>query len=99
MSNLIDNAIKYTEEGQVVIKLDYDRGKYILTITDTGIGIEENYLNQIFDAFSQESPEFTKKYQGLGMGMAITKHCLEIDDISIVIDSKKDVGTTVTLTF
>lgn len=99
LSNLIDNAIKYTEEGQVVIKLDHDRGKYVLTITDTGIGFDEDYLNQIFDAFSQESPDFVKKYQGLGMGMAITKHCLEMDDTSIVIDSEKGVGTTVTLTF
>lgn len=99
LSNLIDNAIKYTDEGQVVIKLDYDRGKYVLTITDTGVGIDKDYLNQIFDAFSQESDDFTKKYQGLGMGMAITKYCLELDDASIAIDSKKGEGTTVTLTF
>ena len=99
LSNLLDNAIKYTEDGQIDIKLDYDRGKYILTITDTGVGIEEEYLNQIFDAFSQESDDFTKKYQGLGMGMAITKYCLEMDKASIVIDSKKGVGTTVTITF
>lgn len=99
LSNLIDNAIKYTDEGQVVIKLDYNRGKYVLTITDTGVGIDKDYLNQIFDAFSQESDDFTKKYQGLGMGMAITKYCLEMDGTSIAIDSKKGEGTTVTLTF
>lgn len=99
LSNIIDNAIKYTDEGQVAIKLNYDNGKYILTITDTGVGIEKEYLNQIFDAFSQERDDFTVKYQGLGMGMAITKHCLEMDDASIAIDSIKGEGTTVTITF
>ena len=99
LSNLIDNAIKFTDEGQVDIKLNNIHDDFVLTITDTGVGIDEDYLNQIFDPFSQEMPDFTVKYQGLGMGMAITKHCLEIDGASIVIHSKKDVGTTVVLTF
>jgi len=99
LSNLIDNAVKFTDEGQVDIKLNYIHDDLVLTIADTGVGIDEDYLNQIFDPFSQERPDFTVKYQGLGMGMAITKHCLEIDGTSIIIHSKKDVGTTVVLTF
>lgn len=99
LSNLFGNAIKYTDKGHVAIKLDYDRNSFVLTITDTGVGIDEDYLKKIFDAFSQERNDFTVKYQGMGMGMAITKHCLELDGTSIEIDSKKDVGTTITLTF
>ena len=99
MSNLIDNAIKFTDEGHVDIKLNSIHDDFVLTITDTGVGIDEDYLNQIFDPFSQEMPDFTGKYQGLGIGMAITKHCLEIDGASIVIHSKKGVGTNVVLTF
>lgn len=97
LDSIIDNAIKYTEVGKVLIKLDYEYDKCVLKIIDTGVGIDETYLGHIFDAFSQESDNYHKKYQGLGMGMAITKHCLELDGISIAIDSIQGKGTTVTL--
>lgn len=61
--------------------------------------IVSDFQMPTFDAFSQERDDFTVKYQGLGMGMAITKHCLEMDDASIAIDSIKGEGTTVTITF
>jgi signal transduction histidine kinase len=99
LSNLIDNAIKYTDKGQVDINLEYIHNDPVLTIADTGVGIDENYLNQIFEPFSQERTDFTGKYQGLGIGMAITKHCLEVNGASIVINSKIDVGTTIVITF
>lgn len=99
LSFLIDNAIKYTDEGQVNIKLEYINNDPVLTIADTGVGIDEDYLNRIFEPFSQERTDFIVKYQGLGIGMAITKHCLEANGVSIVINSKIDVGTTIVLTF
>ncbi len=99
LSYLIDNAVKFTDEGKVDINLKYIHNDPVLTIADTGKGIDEDYLNQIFEPFSQERTDFTVKYQGLGMGMAITKHCLEVIGASIVINSKIDVGTTVVITF
>ncbi|NQU05033.1 MAG: PAS domain-containing sensor histidine kinase, partial [Calditrichaeota bacterium] len=55
VSNLVDNAIKFTEEGQIKILLNEQNSKYVLAISDTGIGIGADYLNQLYDAFSQES--------------------------------------------
>ncbi len=99
LSNLIDNAIKYTEEGQITIMLNQQNGKYVLSISDTGIGITVDYLDNIYDVFSQESTGYTKKYQGLGLGLSIAKSCLDMNDIPIDVESKQDVGTSFSLTF
>ena len=81
------------------IKLNYIQHEPVLTLSDTGVGIEEEYLSHIFEPFSQEKPDFTVGYQGLGIGMAITKHCLETAGASITVNSQINVGTTVTITF
>ncbi|MCK5329772.1 MAG: PAS domain S-box protein, partial [Candidatus Marinimicrobia bacterium] len=99
VSNLVDNAIKYTEEGQINIQLNEQNGKYVLSISDTGIGIGADYLNRIYEAFSQESTGYTKKYQGLGLGLSIAKSCLDMNGIRITVESKQGVGTTFSLTF
>ncbi len=99
VSNLLDNAIKYTEKGRISITLTEEKGKYVLSISDTGIGISPEYQDHLYDAFSQESSGYTKKYQGLGLGLSITKRCLEINSVPIELESKQGVGTTFRLTF
>ncbi|MCH7613974.1 MAG: ATP-binding protein, partial [Candidatus Marinimicrobia bacterium] len=64
-----------------------------------GIGMSEEYLNKIFEAFSQESEGYTKKYQGIGLGMAIVKGHLDMNQVAIDVDSTQGKGTTFTLTF
>lgn len=97
--NLMDNAIKYTRKGKIDLALNQKSDQYIFKIHDTGIGISEEYLNQIYDSFSQESIGYTKKYQGLGLGLAITKRYMDMNDVSISVESKKGLGTTFTLKF
>ncbi len=99
LSNLIDNAIKYTNSGQVQLDLVESKHNYLLTISDTGIGISKDYLNKIYDAFSQESSGYTKKYQGLGLGLTITKKYLDLNNVAINVVSTKGEGTVFTLTF
>ncbi len=99
VSNLVENAIIYTNEGQINIQLDEQNSKYVLSISDTGIGIGVDYLNHLYDAFSQESNGYTKKYQGMGLGLSIAKSCLDMNDIPIEVESKKGVGTTFRLSF
>lgn len=99
IANLIDNAIKYTEKGHVTLKLSGEDDKYILSIADTGVGIKEKYLSNIYDVFSQESEGYNKKYQGLGIGLSISKQYLDINKIPIKVESKKGHGTTIQLTF
>lgn len=102
--NLLGNSVKFTPEGGRV-GLEVERtaqfdGKTTLrfVISDTGVGISEDYLPRIFEAFSQEDSSYTSKYGSTGLGLAITKSIVEMMNGSITVDSEKGVGTTFTVT-
>lgn len=102
--NILGNAVKFTDEGGEV-KLQIERkakfeGKSTLCfkISDTGIGISEEYLPHIFDPFSQEDSSSTNKYGSSGLGMAITKRIVEMMNGNIRVESQKGVGTTFIVT-
>ncbi|MEE9238455.1 MAG: PAS domain-containing sensor histidine kinase, partial [Thermodesulfobacteriota bacterium] len=99
LANVIDNAIKYTEKGTIEILLTGRGKKFIITVKDTGIGISKEYQDQLFETFTQESMGYTKRFQGVGLGMALTKRFLEINNAAIDIQSSKGLGTTVIMTF
>lgn len=71
----------------------------VVTIEDTGIGISEEFLSVIFNKFTQEDDSFVRKFGGTGLGMSITKQLMELMGGTIAIESEKNLGTTVTLTF
>ena len=102
--NILGNAVKFTDEGgevqlQIERKAQFE-GKSTLCfkISDTGIGISEDYLPYIYDAFSQEEDSSTNKYGSSGLGMAITKRLVEMMNGNILVESEKGVGTTFTVT-
>lgn len=99
-SNLIDNAIKYTKEGNVSVdaSLNYDN-EIVITITDTGIGISDEFLPNIFEPFRQEEQGYTRSYEGNGVGLALVKKYCEINNAIIEVKSSKLEGTTFTLYF
>jgi len=102
--NMLSNAIKFTEKGSVCLKaflLNESDGiqKILVVIEDTGIGIKEEYLNVIFDKFTQEDETVVRKFGGTGLGMSITRQLMELMGGSIKVDSKKNIGTTISLTF
>jgi len=97
--NLTENAIKYTIKGTVEIKLGHRDDRVTLSVIDTGIGISAEYQKRLFDAYTQESEGFTKSYQGIGLGLALTKQYLDLNDVEIELVSQKNIGTTFTLTF
>jgi CheY-like chemotaxis protein len=99
VTHIIDNAVKYTEQGTVTVTLKQEGNQLILNVQDTGIGIAKKYLGQLFEAFSQESEGYTKKFQGLGLGLALTKRYLELNQARIEVQSAKGAGTTFTLVF
>ena len=99
IANLTDNAIKYTSEGGVELKLAVIKGQVKLSISDTGIGISKEYRQRIFEPYTQESEGFTKQYQGVGLGLALTKRYLDLNDVKLELVSEKNVGSTFTLTF
>lgn len=99
--NLLSNAYKYTHEGGSVSlslkELPYDRDGWMLyqtTISDTGIGMSEDFLPHIFDEFSRERNTTEGKIEGTGLGMPIVKRLVELMDGTIEVKSKKGEGTT-----
>jgi len=97
--NILQNAIKYTDTGNILIRLDRVEGELQLTCTDTGIGISDDYRQRMFQVFSQESEGLAKDYQGIGLGLALTKRYLDMNQVKIHVDSEKGLGSTFTLIF
>jgi len=97
ISNILDNAYKFTQSGEIRISAGKVNDKIMISIQDSGIGIEPEYLGRIFEAFTQEEQGYTRKYDGNGLGLALTKKYCELNGIEISITSKKGAGTTVKL--
>ena len=99
MMNLVGNAMKFTASGNVTVKVDYIVDNQLeITVSDSGFGIPEDQLPQIFDAFCQASPETTRKHGGSGLGLAITHKLVESMGGEISVKSTPDIGTTFNLT-
>lgn len=101
--NLLSNAIKFTEEGKVTVSclmqpVINKRQLIILSVKDTGIGMDAEFLNSIFRKFTQEEQSTARKYGGTGLGMSISKQLTELMDGQIEVSSQKGEGSTVTLT-
>lgn len=95
--NLIDNAIKFTNKGYVEI-ISEDTGNDIsLSIIDSGIGISSQYLPALFKPFTQEEVGYSRKFDGNGLGLALTKRYLEMNHSDISVKSTKGKGTTFTI--
>lgn len=98
--NLLTNAVKFTPKGMIRItcKVEEDEARQqaiALSIIDTGIGIEQEYVDRIFTKFSQEDKSTTRKYGGTGLGMFITKSLVELMGGTITVSSQKEIGTHV----
>ncbi|MBC8375049.1 MAG: PAS domain S-box protein [FCB group bacterium] len=97
--NLTENAIKFTPEGSIDIDITQRQNQIALSVTDSGIGISEDYQERIFEPYTQESEGFTKIFQGVGLGMALTKRFADLNHVEIKLKSEGGVGTTFTLIF
>jgi CheY-like chemotaxis protein len=102
MYNILGNAIKFTEKGEVKLKVslieDFDDEKTIqFTITDSGIGMEEEVKEKIFDAFTQAESETTRKFGGTGLGLAIVQNLVELQGGTIDVKSKLNHGSCFTI--
>jgi len=93
---LVDNAIKYTEEGSVSVSADWDDERVVMHVKDTGIGIEENDLPYVFDRFYKVDKAHSGK--GSGLGLSIAKELLKRMDEEIWVTSEKGKGTEFSFT-
>jgi len=96
--NILDNAFKYTPEGQVAIDAISEGDDIRLTIKDTGIGIQDDKLELVFEEFEQLNNSERNRELGLGLGLAIVKRLCQLTDIELSLESKFGKGTTITLT-
>jgi len=92
--NLVYNAVKFTEKGEIIIEIGIKSDKINFQISDTGIGIPEGKQHLIFKKFSQIDSSATRKYQGSGLGLAITKSLIEKMGGTISFKSIENQGTT-----
>lgn len=98
--NLMSNAVKFTEKGSVDIKceviLDTNLTQTVrATITDTGIGMDSEFVEKLFDKFSQEYESISRKFGGTGLGMSICKELVSLMGGKIEVHSEKGKGTSV----
>lgn len=96
--NLLGNAAKFTHEGRVTLKIDHGRADdgntVTFTVTDTGIGINKERLNNIFEEFTQANSSTTQLYGGTGLGLAISKQLVELMKGSISVKSEEELGSS-----
>ncbi len=102
LSNILDNAVKFTEQGTVDVtvaahKPNPNQTNLVITVTDTGIGIPSDILPKLFKPFSQGDSSMTRKYGGTGLGLAISKRLAEVMGGSIDVKSHA-IGTQFTFT-
>lgn len=99
LANLLSNAIKFTEVGKVSLSIQLIQREGALqtiefAVTDTGVGIDEEKINTIFEEFSQEDTTITRRYGGTGLGLTIAKNLVEMMQGKLEVSSKKGVGST-----
>lgn len=100
--NLVGNAIKFTESGGISIDCSIEKEQttqqdVLIRISDTGIGMGEDYIKKIFTKFSQEDVSTARNYGGTGLGMAITHELIQLMNGTITVESERQKGTVITI--
>ena len=97
IKNLLSNAFKFTEDGSVTLKIMPENSKLLIQVIDTGVGIEKDKVNSIFDAFKQEDGSISRKFGGTGLGLSISKEYAKLLGGNIKIESEKGKGSIFSL--
>ena len=98
--NLLSNAVKFTEDGSVTVKIETTaNGSMTLAVADTGIGIAQEEIEKLTEPFYQVDSSLARKFEGTGLGLALSKSFMELHDGELIIESAEGEGTTVTCRF
>ncbi len=92
--NLVENAIKFTREGMVEVYLEPGEDELKLTVSDTGIGVGEDFLPHLFDKFKQASVGISRSFEGSGLGLALVQNLIALTGGTISVESERGKGTT-----
>jgi len=99
LRNLVENAIKYTDDGGIVVSTGTVDDRVYVEVEDTGIGIDEEFLPDLFEEFKQESRGRSRTYEGNGLGLAISARLAEQMDGAIRVETEKNEGSTFRVEF
>ena len=99
--NVFNNAVKFTSEGEIIVKAfpSAQRDRVDIEITDTGVGIEQSKIDSIFEPFHQADNSMQRSYSGLGIGLTVARRMAELIGGRLTVSSKPGAGTRVTMSF
>ncbi len=98
LANLLDNAIKFTERGRVTVRVYRGSdGRICVDVEDTGIGIDPSYFPRLFEPLSQEDNSEARRYQGMGLGLALAKRYLAMNAAELSATSREHEGSVFTI--
>jgi PAS domain S-box-containing protein len=97
LNNLIQNAIKFTDEGRVAVETTSTDSGIRMVVQDTGVGIAPAFRPDLFEPFKQESEGWTREFEGTGLGLTLTKHMVQLLEGSITVESTKGEGSVFTV--
>ena len=99
--NVFNNAVKFTSEGEITVKVQpsAQRNSVEIEITDTGVGIEQSKIDSIFEPFHQADNSIQRSYSGLGIGLTVARRMAELIGGKLSVTSKPGSGTRVTMSF
>ena len=99
LQHLIDNAVKFTDGGGVVVEVQEEDEQALVRVMDTGVGIDETYLEALFDEFRQESLGVRRSHEGTGIGLAVSQGLAQQMGGTITAESEKGQGSTFVISF
>ncbi|MFB6099528.1 MAG: PAS domain S-box protein, partial [Salinibacter sp.] len=95
--NLLSNAIKYAEDGRALVRVYRDEAAAVLEVEDDGIGMDPAFADDLFEPFRQASEGFARKYEGTGIGLAVTRKAVEEMEGTIAVETEKGEGSRFTV--
>lgn len=97
LTNLVDNAIKFTEAGRITVGTDREDGKDIIFVEDTGIGVPPKFVSRLGERFFRVDPGRSRTMGGTGLGLAIVKHLVKAHGWSMQVESRQGRGTKISI--
>jgi signal transduction histidine kinase len=99
LDNIVSNALKFTEAGgRVDVSLRGEDDTVIITVEDTGVGIDPEFMPELFDAFKQEQTGVSRTYEGSGLGLTVVRRLVDLHQGDIEVESTKNEGSRFTIT-